>query len=120
MIQLEAIHSFDTPVGRTAVTVRRGDKWMQRAVDIFAEDQPLFELVQQDPRMREVKTVVGHGALISANLTRFCDISARDIQYEHEESSRLYDGLLASMRRAYGDEFSEDENVTVVTYLRVD
>jgi hypothetical protein len=63
--------------------------------------------------------VQGTGAVLDTWVGRFYDIPARLLQYEHERRSRDYAGLLASMRKAYGDTFGEASFVTVVLYRRV-
>lgn len=117
-IQLMAIHPFDTKPGDLGVTVRRGSKWHD-IVDEYGIGTTC-ELVQTTTEDREHGITVGHGSLLSAQVMKFKDIPASFIQYEHEESSRLYDGLLASMRRAYGVGFAQTDEVSVVVYRRID
>lgn len=115
MKQLKAIHPFDIVVGGTYVTVRRGWKWADETTN--GEE---IELIRQDPNDRTQEKKVGSATItIRKVLETFHSISARDIEFEHEADSRLYSGLLASMRNAYGNDFMQDEPVCLIFY-RVD
>ena len=49
---------------------------------------------------------------------RFAELPARLLQWEHDKTSRDYAGLVASMTKAYGDQFAEHQFVTMVIYRR--
>lgn len=112
MRQLHSQHPIDTKPGEVGVTVRRGRKW----ADLRAGQRIELTAGVDDADRRHV----GHAEVLETHLCRFEDIPARLIEYEHEESSRLYSGLLASMRRAYGPNFWAREEVVVLVYRRID
>lgn len=131
---LDNLHTVDIGVGETGVTVRLGAKWWDRLLSYLSADQvPQVETSgklsfseEKAPEIRLQETIegvseiVGSGEVREAMMCRFRDIPARLLEIEHEEESRTYSGLLASMERAYGDDFSEDSRVTVFTYVRVE
>jgi hypothetical protein len=93
---LHNIHPIDTDVGEFGVTVRRGLKWADAKID---EQLDLCVCPQGPDGPHEV---VGRGTVVGVWGGAFHQIPGRMIENEHEESSRMYSGLLASMRRAYG------------------
>ena len=107
---LDNLHTIDIGVGETGVTVRRGDKWFNRVSGGTS--------IQLQETLEGKSEVVGSGRVKDVWLGRFVGVPASLIEIEHEESSRTYSGLLASMRRAYGEEFSENDVVTVFSYER--
>lgn len=106
------LHQIDISVGQIGTTVRRGNKWFNQA-----KPQQEIELCV----CNEVgnHNVIGVGVIEEMLFTTFSEIPARLIESEHEMSSRLYSGLLYSMRKAYGKDFNESELVTVIKYRRV-
>lgn len=106
---LHSLHSYDVPAGKIGVTVRRGNKWSTSQPGTFLD---LCCCV-------DGHKIVGMGEILKTRYCPFDTILAKDIELEHEGSSRLYSGLLESMRRAYGEEFKEDEYVTLVFYRRL-
>lgn len=116
-VTLHSIHPYDSMVGAMATTVRRGEKWFNegdRELDLcHCQQQGSY---QGEPLI--VHEVVGTARIINRVLMQFRHLTDRMVADEHEESSRTVAGLLESMRRAYGDEFGEDEFVTVLRYWR--
>jgi len=117
-------HQLDLATGEVGATVRRGRKW-HRLLEDFRRGEGLGVVHARMPISLcvcstdgEQHNIVGQGLVQDAYLTQFRNIPARMIRNEHENASRSYDGLLASMRRGYGDNFSEDELITVLVYLR--
>jgi hypothetical protein len=106
------LHSLDAEVGANASTVRNGFKW----ADLADGEHIELCVCTRDPETHDVQ---GEGVVWELWFGRFHDIPAMLLEYEHEERSRRYAGLFASMRKAYGEDFSEDSPVTVVVYRRV-
>ena len=113
MQTLHSLHPIDTEVGQLGVTVRLGSKW----ADLVTHADQLELCVCTEDGMH---IVVGHGTVEEVWCSPFYQIPARVIELEHEESSRVYSGLIHSMSRAYGSKFDEESTVTVLTYLRND
>ena len=111
MATLHSIHPYDCLVGARAVTVRRGNKW-------YFDDDGNLNLCHC--RKDDDHVIVGHGRVLTRTLISFSSLTDHMLVDEHEESSRTVAGVLASMRRAYGDDFSEDERVTILAYWRTD
>ncbi len=106
-------HDFDVEVGEVGVTLRRGDKWFK----VPAGTQLL--LIRRDGSGDSAQEgVQGTGEVVGHWYGRLMDLPARVIEKEHEPSSRLYTGLLASLRRAYG-EIAEQEMFTALVYRRL-
>lgn len=116
MRTLHMLHELDATVGQLASTVRNGFKWADLG---WGEQIELCVCTRDLARATETHDVKGRGSVASLWFGRFVDIPARYLQYEHEERSRVYDGLLASMRKAYGLEFGEESPVTIVVYRRI-
>lgn len=112
MRTLHMLHTLDVAVGEVTSTVRNGFKW----ADLKTGEE--IELCVCLPTPNDHK-VSGVGRVFQLWFGRFQDIPARLIANEHEVQSRTYNGLLDSMRRAYGDSFHEFSPVTVVVYRRV-
>jgi hypothetical protein len=112
MRTLHMLHTLDTPTGHQGSTVRNGMKW----ADALGQN---IELCVCLPTPADHK-IEGHAVVTGVWDGKFADIPARLIEREHEERSRTYSGLLASMRHAYGPEFGENNQVVVLTYSRVD
>jgi len=108
---LHMLHTLDADVGSPASTVRNGFKWADAGLD---EELELC-VCTRDPETHDVQ---GTGTVLETWFGRFCDIPARYLRFEHEIRSREYNGLLDSMRKAYGGEFSENSPVTVLVYRR--
>jgi hypothetical protein len=113
---LDNLHKIDTKVGETGTTIRKGTKWYDRVQVMDVID--LQETIYRDHGARLGSTIVGEAVITGKLYLHFEDVPAKYIENEHEESSRVYSGLLASMRRAYGDDFSEKSLVTVLIYER--
>lgn len=120
---LHMLHPLDAQTGELASTVRRGLKWGDLEVgerlilcvcSSFCRDPETCNNVSQPQCQVCVRT--GEGVIERLWIGNFCDIYARDLRYEHEERSRNYNGLLESMTKAYGEEFTEEDIVVVVTY----
>ncbi len=111
--------TLDLVVGEVGVTVRRGGKWahiLRRSLDL---DLCLCSY-EGGPAVGVPKhTQAGTGIVIETHLMPFKDVPARLVALEHEESSRTYFGLLNSMRKAYGSDFAEREDVTIFAYRRL-
>lgn len=115
MQTLHNLHDIDTLVGALAVTVRLGNKW----AGVTKGERIELCRCYQDVRSGETThTVVGEGIVQQWWVGDFYDLPARYIELEHETSSRLFTGLLASMRRAYQG-FKGTELVTTLMYQRV-
>lgn len=111
MNTLHSLHAVATPIGARGTTVRRGTKW-HRAVKrgdwlVLCECGPDGD-----------HDLVGTAIVIDTHLDAFYHITARALRDEHETRSRGYNGLLASMRRAYGNSFDESSMCTVLDYRR--
>lgn len=116
MRTLHMLHALDCEVGSIGVTFRNGLKWS----DSIGE---LIELCICAPDLlapHEDHRVEGHAKVVGIWAGPFADLPAQLIEHEHEESSRVYSGLLNSMRRAYGPDFSEYDTVVGLSYRRID
>ena len=113
MRKLHMLHSLNLNVGDLGVNVRRINNWFG------VKDGDLLELCvcTKDPETHKIE---GHGKIEFLEAYNFRNIPARLLEFEHEEMSRRYFGLLESMRRDYGKEFNEHEQVLVIGYRRVD
>lgn len=116
MQKLHMLHSLDCEVGQRGSTVRNGLKW----ADVQGQQ---IELCVCAHRQTDIYTcpqedVQGLATVENIWVGKMCDVPAKLIETEHEIRSRQYSGLLDSMRKAYGDAFSEDNQVVVLTYLR--
>lgn len=109
MLMMHMLHSLDCDIGDIGVTVRKGEKW-------FGTIGVPVQLCVCVPEHR----IEGKAVIIDNWYGIFRDIPGRFLEKEHEEESRMYSGLLNSMRRAYGEDFNEDEEVTVVVYNRLE
>src|SRR6185295_10469414 len=112
MRTMHMLHSLDLDVWHEGVTVRKGFKW----ADVEMGEELDLCVCTRDPETHDVQ---GKGTVEGVWVGRFGELPASLIELEHEESSRVYSGLLESMRRAYGEDFEEDTFVTVVMYTRV-
>ena len=106
MRTLHSLHTIDLNDGEIGTTVRNGDKWR----DSYDETLLICEC------LNGTHTIVGEGKVVGLWRGEFKDIPARLIENEREISSRLYSGLLHSMRRGYGPEFTEYNEVIALTY----
>ena len=117
MRTLHMLHSLDCMVGEYGSTVRKGNKWAD-AMGLTLElcvCEPYIDIPQE-----MTHTVEGHGVVMDIWSGLFKDVPARYLEHEHEIRSRQYSGLLDSMRKAYGPDFDENEQVVILTYLRED
>lgn len=124
LLQLKNVqHDFETPVGELGVTVRRGFKWamvpMGTPLELWRCGEPHYGVCPEIGQGGEycckqqgVGLVAGHW------VGQLKDLPARVIEREHEAESRSYSGLLFSLRRAYGQDFSDGEYVTALFYVR--
>ena len=123
---LHMLHSLDCERGQFGSTVRKGNKW----ADAFGLTLQLCVCTQTgviesegpDPITVPVHTheIKGHGLVTDIWQGKFKDVPARYLELEHEIRSRQYSGLLDSMRKAYGEDFSINDEVVVLVYLRED
>lgn len=108
---MHMLHSLDCEVGAIGVTVRRGPKWADSMGEMIelcvCSNDNVQHVVSGTARVKEI----WRGPLE--------EVPAKLIENEHEIRSQQYSGLLASMRKAYGAGLSEDDEVTVVSYLRL-
>lgn len=119
MRTLHMLHALDCEVGSIGVTFRNGLKWS----DSIGELIELCVCTKVDAKPFEPYTdhvVEGHAKVVGIWAGPFADLPAQLIEHEHEESSRVYSGLLNSMRRAYGPDFSEYDTVVGLSYRRID
>lgn len=94
------------------ITVRRGRKW--------------DDIVHRLPYLVDLKEtgddeVLGRAEIVGKMVVRFADLAGEEelLWLEHAEDCTSYDGLLDAMCDAYGDDFSEDEEVTVLFFREV-
>lgn len=121
---LHMLHPLDVDPGHAASTVRKGIKWKgavgAELILCVCSDRcltaecsfPDFDPCDNCDRQ-------GMGIAIGEWFGQFRNIPARVIEHEHEERSRLYSGLLQSMRKAYGSSFNDQSTVTVLIYDRL-
>ena len=112
MRTMHMLHSLDVEPSQNGSTVRKGFKW----ADLIEGELLELCVCTKDPETHDVQ---GTGYVWELWFGRFEDIPARLLRWEHELRSREYNGLLASMRHAYGRDFSESDPVTVVLYRRI-
>lgn len=103
------LHSLDIKPEQPASTVRKGFKW----ADLVQNEEVELCVCSRDP---ENHKIAGHANIIDLWFGRFKDIPARLLRFEHEVRARDYNGLLDSMKKAYGKQFTEDEPVTIIVY----
>lgn len=89
------------------VTVRKGVRW--HTIEGVHIAKPTDE---NDKRKKKI-------VILDTEIYRFRELPARVIDKEHDGRARTYLGLLEGMREAYGDDFNEDEYVTVVYFVEV-
>ncbi len=118
---LDTLHRIDTKVGEEGITIRLGMKWYNRVQikDVIYLQESLFRENGANGKPILESTIVGEATVKGKVYVTFEDVPARYIENEHEESSRVYSGLLASMKRAYGEKFTEKDLVTVLIYKRI-
>lgn len=104
-------HDFEVGVGDIGVTLRRGVKWAGRPVGTK------LQLVRHEDPEGKVEQEQGEGVIVGHWVGHLRDLPAVIIEKEHEATSRLYTGLLNSLRRAYGT-ISESEYFTALFYKR--
>ena len=121
---MHMLHQLDIKVGQVGSTVRLGNRWADslgsRLILCVCSDFCKAPNTCNDPKHNScgVCDRQGTGKVVDVWTGVFQDIPARLIHNEHEESSRLYPGLVNSMKKAYGDRFDETKVVTVVSYRR--
>jgi hypothetical protein len=114
MRTLHMLHALECAPQKFGSTVRNGSKWADSL------GQTLELCVCTGTLASPIHTVEGHAIVTSIWTGKFSEVPAKFIEFEHEIASRSWTGLFASMRRAYGDSFTQDNEVTVVIYFRVD
>lgn len=87
------------------VTVRRGVKWHGA--------EGIYKARASDPKIKGDTEII----VIGTDIHRLTEIPAASLRWEHDPDCISYDGLLKAMRRAYGDEFSPLEYVTVIFFI---
>jgi len=112
MATLHTLDNLNTEVGNLGITIRNGSKW-------FNDKHETLDLCVCGKDGLDHQ-IVGHGKVEFKEEYQFRNIPARYLEFEHCEDSRTYSGLFKAMKRAYGDDFSEDSIVTVMGYLRID
>jgi hypothetical protein len=113
---LHNLHTIDIEPGEIGVTVRRGMKWSGAKP---GDEIKLCVCVEGDGDT-QVHSIVGRGIVTYARLTYMLGIRAWELDHEHSASARTYRGLMDGMRRAYGPDFDEWEDVIVLHYRRVE
>lgn len=94
--------------GQANVTVRRGTKWADR---VTSGDTVNLMDVSVSPAV-----LIGTAVIESTVARTLRSMSDADLALEHDPACRTVAGLLAVLRQVYGEDFSEDETVTVVTF----
>jgi len=125
MRTLHMLHSLDCAVGEHGSTVRKGNKWADAfglTIELCVCNRIACTEEGPVPFLIGVPThkIEGHGLVTDIWSGLFKDVPARYLEHEHEIRSRQYLGLLDSMRKAYGPDFGENEQVVILTYLRED
>jgi hypothetical protein len=105
------LHLLECKAGEIGVTVRKGPKWADSI------GQEILLCVCDGEGNHDIQ---GKGIVLDAWMGQFKNVPARWLEKEHEKMSRVYSGLLTSMRRAYGPEFNEEEEVTALMYNRIE
>jgi len=116
MRTLHNLHTVDVGPGEIGVTARNGTKWSNSE---DGERNSIHEEIVLCECLNNEHKVVGSAIIEQVWLGQFQDIPAKFIEQEHELSSRYYTGLLSSMRRAYGEDFSENSPITILAYRRI-
>lgn len=111
MDRLEHVFDPDVAVGVITNTVRRGTKWSKLKPG---------QVIELSSGPKDHQTVIGYGKVVSAQVGKFKDIHLDIFANNCEPAARSYGGMIASMRRAYGADFDVNEDVTVVTYERIE
>lgn len=88
------------------VTVRRGVKW-----SLATGEVPIVDV--------DSGAEVGTAKITGCKVKRLCDITASDVENEHDPACRCWIGLLAEMRKLYGCDFDENEIVTILEFTIV-
>ncbi len=94
------------------LSLRRLAAWLKR---VIRDDEILLCVCDKEGN----HSIQGEGKVTELALLIFRDIPARILEKEHAIEARQYSGLLKGMRFAYGEDFSENELVTVLGYLRL-
>lgn len=118
MRTLHMLHSLDCAVGCLGSTVRKGNKWAD-AMGLTLELCVCTPYLEAGDETTDHE-IQGHGIVTDIWSGLFKDVPARYLEHEHEVRSRQYSGLLDSMRKAYGPEFSETDQVVILIYFRED
>jgi hypothetical protein len=97
--------------GEWGFTVRNGSKW----ADVLPGDT--IELCYC-PNITD-HTAVGLGLIREVWSGQYSNIPARMVESNNKEKCRTYEGLKAEMRKAYGDNFTDDSLVVALGYRRI-
>lgn len=98
--------------GKIQVTVRDGHKWND-IVYCLPYIADIYKTGEEDRKLGEA-TIVGK-MVLNAD-----DIPDEVLKLEHSPSCRTADGLFAAMRRAYGEDWESDREVTVLFFEFLD
>lgn len=120
------LHSLGREPGELSSTVRLGRKWAGARTGTplilcVCKDRCLNNEICDDPPNPSCANCdrQGTGEVSDAWIGRFFEVPAKLIEFEHEERSRTYSGLKASMTKAYGDLFTGMSPVVVLLYRRI-
>src|ERR1017187_2651374 len=113
MRTLHMINPLECAVDAVVTTIRLGYKW----ADSFNQE---IELCVCPDGMAGKHEIKGHGRVADLWRGSFKSVPARLLEQAQQTSSRSYTGCKENMRRAYRDDFHEDADVVIVTYLRTD
>lgn len=101
---------FSNPVFQKGVnaTVRLGDKWFQKVgpediVEIYAHDA-------------ETRSYLFDAFIVDTFLVKICDIDVDLLEHEHDPRCREPEGLLAELRRVYGNKVTPRDKVTIILF----
>ena len=98
------LHTLDPPnvaIGGNGATVFNGKDWYDLEMDLLPE---VVNLCVCTPDHH----LVGTAEVMSVSVYEFMEVPARFLEDEQSEDSSTYSGLLATMKRAYGEDFSEE------------
>lgn len=113
-------HDFEVEIGDVGVTVRKGSKWAD-SVDMGLTDVELINCGEPhtgDCTQEKGCVYCGTAQLLGYWYGSLENIPKGLLALEHEKASRTYEGLLYSLKRAYG-EFDEKDFFTALIYLRI-
>jgi hypothetical protein len=105
---------FSNPVFQAGVnaTVRLGEKWASR---VHAED-----IVEVYAHNAERRSYLFDAFIVDTIVAKICDIDEDLLEHEHDPSCREPQGLLAELRRVYGNTVSPRDKVTIILFEQCD